>query len=109
MPRFGLGPLALSLFSLKLYDGLLILGCLEIAKSRASAWNVVTFRKHTVDKVYAGSPDGADLVLTGTLESRTKGSGSATIVTEFAGRAEDQALPGVDWAVLCSESIMMDA
>ncbi|OAP57542.1 hypothetical protein AYL99_08280 [Fonsecaea erecta] len=59
----------------------------KIAKSRASAWNVVTFRKHTVDKVYAGSPDGADLVLTGTLESRTKGSGSTTTVTKFAGRA----------------------
>ncbi|OQU95759.1 SnoaL-like domain-containing protein [Cladophialophora immunda] len=58
----------------------------QIAKSRARAWDVVTFRKHTVDKVYAGGADGADLVLTGRLETRTKDGGSATTVTDFAGR-----------------------
>ncbi|KIW98760.1 uncharacterized protein Z519_00423 [Cladophialophora bantiana CBS 173.52] len=59
----------------------------EITNSRANAWKVVTFRKHTVDKVYAGAADGTDLVLTGTLETRTKDSGSATTITEFAARA----------------------
>ncbi|KAH0848102.1 hypothetical protein FOPE_01887 [Fonsecaea pedrosoi] len=64
----------------------------QIATSRAGAWTVVTFRKHTVDKVYATgvnvTGEGVtDIVLTGRLETRTKDGGSVVgTVTDFAAR-----------------------
>ncbi|OAL23938.1 hypothetical protein AYO20_10788 [Fonsecaea nubica] len=64
----------------------------QIATSRAGAWTVVTFRKHTVDKVYAtgvnvgGEGVTTDIVLTGKLETRTEDGGSVSTVTDFAAR-----------------------
>ncbi|KAJ9633365.1 uncharacterized protein PV06_00862 [Exophiala oligosperma] len=58
----------------------------EISKSRSAAWDVVTYRRHIVDRVYPGDKEGNDLILTGKLETRTKDSGQGTTVVEFAAR-----------------------
>lgn len=57
----------------------------EISKSRSAAWNVVTYRRHIVDKIYPGDKEGNELILTGKLETRTK-NGQGTTVTDFAAR-----------------------
>jgi len=58
----------------------------EISNSRAQAWKVITFRHHKIERVFAGDPEGKDLILVGKLEARTKNESDRTTITEFAGR-----------------------
>ena len=63
-----------------------VLMCTELAVCRKTAWDVIAFRQHKVERAYLGDVEGKEIILTGKMDGILKNDLDTTMATEFAVR-----------------------